>query len=258
MSNAIAASENPFGGIIPEPKALTSDPQQFAAELDRSLKVWREAGYRVVWLEVPIGKSALILEAVVRGFAFHHSRHDYLMLTLPLVEGAFIPAYASHYIGAGGVAINDRQELLVVRERYHGNSKRPPRFKLPGGALHEGEHLEEAVVREVLEETGVHTRFDALVCFRHWHGYRFGKSDIYFVCRLRPLNEEITIQEEEIVESRWMPVQEYLHAEEVSDFNKKIVRTAVESEGIVSTHIDGYGDPMQFEFFMPNGADRRK
>lgn len=247
----LPAGENPFGGVIPEPDALDPDPVRFEAQLQASLAAWREQAYRVVWLEVPIARAALIPIAVAAGFGFHHSTDEYLMMTARLEEAAFIPAHASHYIGAGGVAINDRDELLVVSERYHRQDNRPPRYKLPGGALHEGEHLVEGVVREVLEETGVRTEFDALVCFRHWHGYRYGKSDIYFVCRLRPLDEKITIQVEEIAESRWMPVSEYLDADGVSDFNKKIVRSACDSSGLRSTDIEGYGDPSRFEFFMP-------
>ena len=247
----LPAGENPFGGVIPRPDALDPDPERFAQQLRHSLDVWRQRAYRVVWLEVPIGRAALIPVAVAAGFGFHHSAAQYLMLTLQLEAGAFVPAHASHYIGAGGVTINDRDELLVVSERFLRDPNRPRRYKLPGGALHEGEHLVEGVVREVLEETGVRTQFEALVCFRHWHGYRYGKSDIYFVCRLRPLDERISIQEEEIAESRWMPVDEYLGADGVSDFNKQIVRAARDSSGLAPTHIEGYGDPARFEFFMP-------
>ena len=255
----LPAGENPFGGVIPEPAALDRDPARFAARLQASMASWRDKGYRVVWLEISIDKAGLIPVAASAGFTFHHSSDDSLMMTARLEEGAFIPAHASHYIGAGGVAINDRDELLVVSERYHRTPRRRSSYKLPGGALHEGEHLVEGIVREVFEETGVRTEFDALVCFRHWHGYRYGKSDIYFVCRLRPLDERITIQEEEIAESRWMPVREYYEAEGVSDFNKRIVRAARDSAGLRPTGIDGYGDPARFEFFMPRldgqGAD---
>ena len=69
-----------------------------------------------------------------------------------LVEGAFIPGHATHYIGVGGVVINEREELLVVCERHRRTAQ--PYYKLPGGALQPGEHLVDAVLREVLEETG--------------------------------------------------------------------------------------------------------
>ena len=251
----IEATTNPFGGILPKPEAVNADPQAFAEQLHISLIAWKKEGYKVAWLEVTIDKAAVIPLAVEVGFVFHHSGDGYLMLTLQLVTGAFVPAYASHYIGAGGVVLNEDQELLVVSERHHRSDGSPPRYKLPGGQLHAGEHLAEAVVREVLEETAVETEFDALVCFRHWHGYRYGKSDIYFVCRLHPLSLEITIQEEEIAESLWMPVGDYLAGEHISDFNKRIVEAAIASPGVQLTDMDGYAKPEQYEFFMPQDAD---
>jgi 8-oxo-dGTP pyrophosphatase MutT (NUDIX family) len=213
------------------------------------LEAWKAQGLLVVWLEVPITKAVLIPVAVEEGFTFHHSNDDYLMMTYQLVEGAFIPPFATHYIGAGGVVLNPRRELLVVCERY----RRPgqaPFYKLPGGALQPGEHLADAVIREVLEETGVKTEFDALVCFRHWHGYRYGKSDIYFVCRLKPLSRDIAIQEEEIEECLWMPVEDFLNSEDISLFNKHIVKAALDSPGISPAIIEGFQDGTR-EFFMP-------
>ncbi len=252
---AIESTHNPFGGVLPKPEALPVNPDRFRVVLAESLKIWKAEKHRVVWLEVPIEKSCLIPVAVEAGFSFHHSGNDYLMATFQLEEGAFIPAHSSHYIGAGGVTLNENGELLVVSERYHRTRSTTPRYKLPGGALRQGEHLAEAVVREVFEETGVRTRFDALICFRHWHGYRFGKSDIYFVCRLHPLSREISIQEEEIADSLWMPVTDYMAAENVSAFNKSIVRAAVESPGIVHTQMSEYGDTEKYEFFMPSEVD---
>ena len=200
---------NPFGGVVTDPQRLPDDPRQFRQALQESLEAWRSGGVLVVWLEVPISQAALVPIAVEAGFSYHHAGEDYLLLTLPLREGSHIPPYASHYIGAGGVVLDDNNELLVVREKY-GFGDRPPTLKLPGGALRSGEHLADAVVREVLEETGVATSFEAVVCFRHWHGYRYGKSDIYFVCRLSPLGKEITMQTDEIQECIWMPVDEFL------------------------------------------------
>ena len=141
----------------------------------------------------------------------------------------------------------------MVSERYRQWSKGPS-YKLPGGALQAGEHLVNGIVREILEETGVRTRFEALVCFRHWHGYRYGKSDIYFVCRLSPLSTDISMQAEEIAECLWMPVEEYLNTENVAPFNKEIVRASLGNPGIVPIAMDGYGPQEKYEFFMPDAA----
>lgn len=252
----IESSTNAFGGVLPKPAALPQDPETFRQQLSHSMDAWKRDGFLVAWLEVPITKASLIPVAVDAGFVFHHSSDDYLMLTCRLVEDAFIPVHATHYIGAGGVVLNDKQELLVVCEKYRG-AGRPPYYKLPGGALHPGEHLVEGVVREVFEETGVPTRFDTLVCLRHWHGYRYGKSDIYFVCRLVPLHQDIAMQLSEIEECRWMPVEEYFNAETVSSFNKHIVRTAMTSPGFMPTWIEGYADPKKYEFFMPVDGERQ-
>jgi 8-oxo-dGTP pyrophosphatase MutT (NUDIX family) len=251
--NTLAHTINQFRGVVVDREQLPDDPGEFGVRLARSLEEWSAAGLQVVWLEVPIKQARLIPIATEAGFSFHHTGDDYLTLTYRIQPEALVPYYATHFIGAGGVVINDRQELLVVVERHRHDLSRPY-YKLPGGALHPGEHLADAVVREVYEETGVRAKFEALVCFRHWHGYRFGKSDIYFVCRLSPLSEEIAIQLDEIEESLWMPVQSYMASEYVGVFNKRIVRAAVESSGVFPCWIDGYADPSRYEFFMPGGS----
>lgn len=249
MVDVLEATTNPFRGVLPAPGALPENPEAFRQQLAHSLAHWAEEGYLVVWLEVPIARAALIPIAVEAGFTFHHSDESYLMMTHRLVEGAMIPPYATHYIGAGGVVINDERELLVVSERYR--SRRGPSYKLPGGALHPGEHLADAVIREVYEETGVSAEFQALACFRHWHDYRYSKSDIYFVCRLRPLSHEIEMQAEEIAECLWMPVDKFLGDEGVHTFNKEIVRAALDSPGLAPSLIEGFADDGKREFFMP-------
>src|SRR5258707_6276093 len=252
-TDLVTAEADQFGGVIVNPDALPPDPAEFAKRLDRSLETWRTDGKRLVWLGVPLARAALIPLAVKAGFFFHHSDEGDLMMVCRLVEGAFVPTHATHYIGVGGVVINARQELLVVCERHRRTSQ--IYYKLPGGALQPGEHLVDAVLREVLEETGVSVKFESLVCFRHWHGYRYGKSDIYFVCRRSPLSEDVTMQAEEIEECFWMPVSDYFESDLVSVFNKRIVRAALASPGVTPEWIDGYADPARYEFFMPREGD---
>jgi 8-oxo-dGTP diphosphatase len=239
--------------VVVDPESLPGCADEFREALARSLRAWMDEGLKVVWLEIPIDKSALIPLAVDAGFVFHHGEHNYVMLTYRLQKGAFVPPYATHYVGAGGVVLNERQELLVVWERVHRMHGRRY-YKLPGGALHRAEHLVDGVIREVQEETGVLTRFESLVCFRHWHGYRFNGSDIYFVCRLSPLTQEITIQQEEIQECLWMPVGAYLASEHVGVFNKRIVQAALDTDcHLVPVTIEGY-ESEQREVFLPKTA----
>jgi ADP-ribose pyrophosphatase YjhB (NUDIX family) len=245
----LAHAPDQFGGIILDASQLPEDPDAFAAALSESLEEWRAAGRRLVWVDLPLALARLVPVAVEAGFIFHHTDDDLLTLTCRLVEGAFIPGHATHYIGAGGVVVNARDELLVVCERHRRTQQ--PYYKLPGGALQTGEHLVDAVIREVLEETGVSTRFESLVCFRHWHGYRYGKSDIYFVCRLAPLSEDVSMQHEELEECLWMPLQSYFDSELVSAFNKRIVRAALDHPGVTTEVIEGYADPSRYEFFFP-------
>lgn len=249
--NALESTINDFDGVVIDPQQLPATTDEFRERLLYSLDVWREEGHQVVWLEVPIERSALIPVAVEAGLHFHHSGSDYLLLAHPLQPNAFIPPFATHYIGAGGVVINERQELLVVWEKAHRQNGRKY-YKLPGGALQPGEHLVDAVIREVFEETGVKTRFESLICFRHWHGYRYGKSDIYFICRLSPLSTKIAAQPDEIAECLWMPVQDFLNNEYVGVFNRRVVEMALASRiCLAPQEIEGYSDPVRREIFMP-------
>ncbi len=252
----LSATPNPFGGIVLEPDQLPCDPLEFAPRLKHSLKEWTTTGYKLVWLEIALARVGLVPIAAGEGFTYHHADDRYVMMLKRLEENAFVPNYSTHYIGAGGVVINADDEILVVRERRNGMGSGS--FKLPGGHLHEEEHLADAVVREVLEETGIRTRFVSLVCFRHQHAYRHGKSDIYFVCRLEPLNSRISKQDDEIAECVWMPVGTYLTADSVSVFNKEVVRAAIETRGLAPIAIDGYRDPDKVEVFSQRTVNRRE
>lgn len=240
---------NRFNGIEINTDDLPQDPAVFEKRLSAALTKWIQDQRLLVWLHLPIEQAALIPVATAAGFVFHHSEPHYTLLVRQLQTDALVPGYATHYIGAGGVVINRRQELLVVSERHRSSAR--PYYKLPGGALHPGEHLADGVIREVYEETGVETKFEAVVCWRHWHGYRYGKSDIYFICRLSPLTEAIDLDAWEIEECRWMPVEEYLRHELVSNFNREIVQAAIKTSGLNSSWMDGYDDPSRREFFWP-------
>lgn len=61
-------------------------------------------------------------------------------------------------------------------------------------------------MREVKEETGIETEFVSLLCFRHMHQFRWGNSDFFFICLLKPLTVDVVIDRSEISEYKWIKV----------------------------------------------------
>ena len=85
-----------------------------------------------------------------------------------------------------------------------------------------GEDIGQAACREVYEETGVKCEFIGVICFRHQHEFRDGNSDLYFICLMKPLTQEITMCPQEIYRAQWMDVStEY----EILTFNQGSVNT---------------------------------
>ncbi len=237
---------NPFRGAEIESILADPDPSRFSRQLAETLEAVRSEELDLAWLILPMALSALVPAAVQMGFIYHHADGQGLQLVCRIQPGAHIPEYATHYIGAGGVIIDPKDRILIIQERFH----RRKHYKLPGGAIDPGEHISDGVRREVLEETGIETEFLSLNCFRHWHGYRYGKSDIYFVCRLKPLTFAISIDPREIANARWIPVSEYLDDPDTHPFNRKIVQTALTTRGLQLDQIRDYGTPATHEMMF--------
>lgn len=218
--------------------AFATDSEGFAAQLTAVLHKWQAEAYRFAWLHFPVEKAHLVGLAAAQGFAYHHIEGSTLTMLKRLVPNAEGPPNASHYVGVGGIVINGRNELLTIREKYHDG--RPAFYKFPGGFVYPGEHLAAAAVREVWEETDIQTEFHGVVGFRHWHINRFGKSDLYFVCRLTPLSETIQRQVSEIAESIWMPVEQFLLHKEVSAFNRNFLELALKGVGLETAEFENY------------------
>ncbi|KAH7657601.1 Nudix hydrolase 6-like protein [Dioscorea alata] len=116
---------------------------------------------------------------------------------------------ATHQVGIGAFIINENKEVLVVKEK-----KCPLRclgvWKLPTGLINKSEEIFSGAIREVKEETGIDTSFLEVVAFRHAHNVTFEKSDLFFVCMLKPLSFEIAIDEQEIEAAKWMPLDQLI------------------------------------------------
>ncbi len=88
-------------------------------------------------------------------------------------------------IGVGGAVVRDGRLLLVRRASRHGKGN----WQLPGGYIEPDETIEQAVVREVLEETGVTAEVEGLVGVRNRYNPELGNG-LYVVLLLHPVGGE--------------------------------------------------------------------
>ncbi|KAK9786174.1 hypothetical protein WJX73_000075 [Symbiochloris irregularis] len=202
-----------YGGVVVDGSQLPKDPHQFEKRLQATLQHWRQQSVKGVWLQLHIRRSNLINIAISQGFTFHHAEPTYVMLTHWLADTeSTLPANPSHQVGIGAFCMNEHREVLVVQEA-HGPLRGKGVWKMPTGLVNAGEDLHEAAVREVLEETGVRSKFEAVLCARQSHGVGMGrdKSDLFFVCALRPEpgQRDLVPQESELAAAAWLPLQEF-------------------------------------------------
>ncbi|KAM3389011.1 hypothetical protein ACQJBY_011257 [Aegilops geniculata] len=206
----LEASEDEYGGVVVNADRLPADATAFARSLAASLSYWKSVGKKGVWLKLPVDRSEFVPIAVKEGFKYHHAEEAYLMLTYWIPdEPSLLPANASHQVGVGGFVINDQMEVLVVQEKYRGWALDGV-WKLPTGFIQESEEIYTGAIREVQEETGIDTEFVDVVAFRHAHNVAFQKSDLFFICMLRPLSSAIKIDETEIQAAKWTPLEEFV------------------------------------------------
>ncbi|CAF2090996.1 unnamed protein product [Brassica rapa] len=205
------AFDDEYGGVVVDHGRLPSSPTVFTSMLQSSLSDWRRKGKKGVWLKLPVEQSELVPVAVKQGFEYHHAEKGYVMLTywIPEEEPCMLPGNASHQVGVGGFVLNQYKEVLVVQEKYCTSSN-TGLWKLPTGFINESEEIFSGAVREVKEETGVDTDFLEVIAFRHAHNVAFEKSDLFFICMLKPLSDKIIIDNLEIKAAKWMPLVEFV------------------------------------------------
>uniref|UniRef100_G3W8Z0 Nucleoside diphosphate-linked moiety X motif 6 n=2 Tax=Sarcophilus harrisii TaxID=9305 RepID=G3W8Z0_SARHA len=97
-------------------------------------------------------------------------------------------------------------------------------WKFPGGLSEPGEDIGDTAVREVWEETGIKSEFKALLSIRQQHGApnAFGKSDMYIICRLKPLSFHINFCPHECLKCEWMNLTDLAEADDTTPITRRV------------------------------------
>ncbi|KAH8071816.1 8-hydroxy-dADP phosphatase [Aureococcus anophagefferens] len=182
----------------------------FAVRLGALERAWRDEAQLSGWVALPLALARFAEAAARRGFELHHAEGDSMVLYKWFGAGEDkVPPYGNTQVGCAGFVVNDKNEILVVKEWQSANDGADrvpsPNWKLPGGLADRGESFFECAARETLEETGVACRAVSVLGMWHRHGVRpWGKSDIYCVVRLEPLGPlAIDADPEEISDCKW-------------------------------------------------------
>jgi ADP-ribose pyrophosphatase YjhB (NUDIX family) len=147
------------------------------------------------------------------------------------------------WLGAAGLVINAKKEWLVVKKRYGGLHGK---WSLPAGFVLPTETVDEAVVREVKEETGISCTVQGMIGFRTGV-IREEISDNMAIFLLQPLddNETLHVQLSELYEAAWLSPELLADDKEASVMLHEMVNYVLEEgfnviEGVDPGAIFGY------------------
>jgi 8-oxo-dGTP diphosphatase len=238
---------DPYNGITIDSKDLPNNKEEFELNLDFLIEELKEKR-NLIWIYIDIKKSDFIPIATLRGFSFHSCDENWILVVKRLKENAIIPTASNHTLGVGAVVINDKNEILVIKEKISNIG-----YKLPGGHIDNGELISTAVAREVFEETGIKVEFKSIISLGHFFPHQFHKSNLYVLCIAEPLTFEINIQDtQEILDAKWVDIDRYLEDENVLAYSKAVVIASLEYKGFIKANQEVLCHiKKDFELFFP-------
>ena len=196
-----------WSGKLASPEAAIESINAFIADAEKE-----EKDIPSIWVSLSgddLNHLNLFLKS---GFSMHRMKEGNVIVLNRWLrkESHTLPPAPFCYLGLGALCFNSKGQVLAVRENYKSG---PGPWKLPGGLFDpkRDAKLTDAVVRECFEETGIKAEFEAVVCQRFtFNAPMFHKQDLYTICRLRALTEEIKFDPIEIADCQWWDADKFL------------------------------------------------
>jgi len=223
----IQFEEDRYGGVTVDQASLPDSVDEFKEQLNTLTESLVDQ--KLLWVRVPASKSEFVPVLTKHGFEFHHCDENNVMLVKKIHEDSYVPTTKNYILGVGAIVMN-KGKLLIVKDKFNSG------YKLPGGHVDRYELLKDALKREVLEETGITVEFESIMNVGHFLSGQFGETNLYMVCTAKAVNFDIHINDDsEIIEAKWMDIDEYLSMEDVHNYNKAVVQASLTNKGLKLT-----------------------
>ena len=118
-----------------------------------------------------------------------------------------LPSLDVHRIGVGGLCIHNNEVLMVK----YSNKENIEHWNIPGGLVELGESLQNALKREIWEETGIDVITKAILLIRHMTRESRMKgtiSDLYIVFETEFVSGTPQPKSQEISDVKFIPLKE--------------------------------------------------
>ncbi len=231
---AVNLIHDKYDGITIDIDTIPSDIKEFENELISIINNTKNK--KLLWIKIPIEKSEIIPLLTKHDFVFYYCNEKSITMLKKLIPDAIIPTAINHTLGVGAVII-DNDKVLLIKDKIW------KQFKLPGGYIDDKENISHALQREVFEETGIKIELQSIVSLGHFYPSQFEQSNLYIVCNAKALSHKINIVDtDEILEAKWMDLDEYFGSEEIHDYNKNLVKTAMKNRGLRLKELDYFSN----------------
>ncbi|EEL48710.1 MULTISPECIES: NUDIX hydrolase [Bacillus cereus group] len=129
------------------------------------------------------------------------------------------------WLAVSGLVATKDGRWLFVKKKYGGLKGI---WSLPAGFVNEGETIDEAVKREILEETGISAHVKGVIGIRSGV-IRDEISDNMIIFLLEPEGEEITVQEKELSEVAFLHPKDIAYDQDTSILIRYLLEGRAES-----------------------------
>ena len=128
-------------------------------------------------------------------------------------------------VGVGGAVVHEERLLLVRRASRRGRGN----WQVPGGFIEPDETIEQAVIREVLEESGVNTEVRGVLGIRNRYDPDVDNS-LYVVMLLSPLDLNPQPDNHEVDRAGFFSLEEIRALEQVPAINLEIAQRTLSAD----------------------------